>query len=434
MIPATDKQKERYYQVVFGKATEVYTSWNKSGMTSKGLVAQATAYAFDKRLKTDAVYRFRALVFACALGMRVEKRYAKLLQKLFRILAFLRERNALATLKRVLGFQAGADVWDMVSVELKMLATLLSKRDDEGTKGGGKHSEMGDLLSEDALENFLTEVAQEDLQKMDAKDFTVDKAENIATQNEQSPIETEASREKISVEEFETEKDGTQKKQTSSKEEKTETLNKALQKETQDSGKQVNSTEKTLKNVAAFTGTVELAQEVAEETPSPFPIFRENETVVESQKESVVETKEETPTFANEKGEGTERNAGAETERDKDVFPVFNGNKGDLGDTPEKPIEKPMEKEVKSEVKNTQTVNNLSEENKARFALHDSLSEKEIELIVNHIKEMAKITMAQEEAAWREQFSVTQNSAGAQISEQVQVSQQSGEVIQNAKK
>jgi hypothetical protein len=78
---------------------------------------------------------------------------------------------------------------------------------------------------------------------------------------------------------------------------------------------------------------------------------------------------------------------------------------------------------------------NLSEENKAIYELMNSLDDKEITSIVNHIKEAAKLVLDQEETAWREQVSVMQNSADTQMSEPVQASKQNNSVIiPNAKK
>ena len=89
MALTMDEIKNRYYKLVLEKGNAVYASFGKRGMTSKRLVVQANTYAFDKRLKTDGVFRFHALAFAYALGLRVEKRYSTFLRKLFRIFAFL---------------------------------------------------------------------------------------------------------------------------------------------------------------------------------------------------------------------------------------------------------------------------------------------------------------------------------------------------------
>ena len=450
-MPTTDKRKERYHQVVLGKATGVYASWSKNGMTSKGLVSIANAYAFDKRLKTDAIYRFRALVFACALGMRVEKRYAKFLQKLFHLFAFLRERNALASLKRVLGFQVEMDIWEMISIELEKLSVLLSQRNNEETTGGGRRSEMGDFLSEDALEDFLAEVEKEEMQKTGDKSLTDGKTDEGETHGEQMPVETESEREQISVEELEPTRDGALKKQASTKGQATERLNKEgyPQKETPKDESQASPMEKTLGNPAAFVGTIELEQSHTEEIPFPFPIFRENgkEGSVQTSKDTSVEGAEQSQLVATEKVEGAERSAVTENGQDKDLFPVFKGEQGGSGGenkskpeqstdkTLEKDVERLIEKEVKEEQGKPDQVKNLSEENKARYALMNSLSEQEIRQLVDHVKEMARLTMEQEEAAGREQFSVTQSSNDTQMSEQVSASKQNdGAILQNAKK
>ena len=129
------------------------------------------------------------------------------------------------------------------------------------------------------------------------------------------------------------------------------------------------------------------------------------------------------------------------------MFPVFKGEKGGSGGenkskpeqstdkTLEKDVERLIEKEVKEEQGKPDQVKNLSEENKARYALMNSLSEQEIRQLVDHVKEMARLTMEQEEAAGREQFSVTQSSNDTQMSEQVSASKQNGgAILQNAKK
>ncbi|MBO5737226.1 MAG: hypothetical protein J6S04_05415 [Clostridia bacterium] len=451
MTSTIDERKEKYYKVVLEKAKGVYASWGKSGVTSKGIAAQANAYAFDKRLKTDAAYRFRAVIFACALGMRMEKRYATFLQKLFRLFAFLRERKALALLKRVLGYHSNADMLEMIAAEIEKLAELLSKRNGQDTTGGGKRSVMGDLSLEEAMESFIEEATKEEAQKTDEKDLTADKAEGLETQGKQTAVKTEPMREQIAVKEFETAKDGGKTKQDPSKQQKTETLQKEdrAQKETQESGKDAKPTEKAVEIPSVFTEPMEIEQKQQEKIPSPFPIFRDNDggKTVETQQDAF-ESQDEAQNFTNEKGEGV----GADKEKVNSPFPVFNRENG-TGGGPEKPMEKsdgkedktsekseekttekPKEKETKTEGKDTQVDNNLSEENKARLALNDSLTDQERELIANHIQEMAKTMLAQEEAEWREKISITDNSVNTQMSEKVQTNAQGSAIIQNTKK
>jgi hypothetical protein len=239
------------------------------------------------------------------------------------------------------------------------------------------------------------------------------------------------------VEELEPETDEPQKKQNSAKKEKTETLNKGdiSQKEMQESEKKVNSTEKNLKNTVAFAGTIEIAQEQEEEISSPFPIFKEggNEHSAEAPKELSVETTEQAQIFTNQKDEAVYHHADSTNELGDNFFPDFTAEHGDSGDSPEKPIEKSTlktsEKEVKSEGGNSQMERNLSEENKIRIEFSNSLNQEEREMIANRLIEAANLILEQEEAAWREQFSVMQNSTSVQMSEQVQINQQTSSVV-----
>ena len=403
MIPTIDERKERYYQIVLEKARGVYASWGKNGASSKALVAQAHAYAFDKRLKMDITYRLRALVFTCALSMRIEKRYATFFQKLFRLFAFLRERGALAMLKRVLDMSVNAGIREMIMAELEKIAVQLSKLGEEETRGGGKRVGREDVSPEEAMENFLTENTKEEMQKTDDKELAADTADELSTQDKKTTTTLEPSREQISVDEVQQNECLGRGKKEPLKEVKMKGLevNERAPKETVEHVNEEKPIEKSVGNTSVLVETRAIEQDRGETLSSPFPSVQENGGGgLETEQNAPNETKEQPQAFANEQGEIVEQNAPAKSEPDKTLFPVFNVENGS-GNSPEKPMEKPEEKSTTKESKvagkDFLAEMKVSEENKARIELNVTMTKQQIEAIVMQLKEMANIEMSQRE-------------------------------------
>ena len=60
MALSVEELKKRYYQIVLKKGSAIYSSWERYKTPSKKIVAKANEYAFDKRLKTDALALLKA--------------------------------------------------------------------------------------------------------------------------------------------------------------------------------------------------------------------------------------------------------------------------------------------------------------------------------------------------------------------------------------
>lgn len=436
-----------YYNAVVKKGAATYASW--TGKTkSKRLVLTANEYVMDTRLKTDAVFRFYALAFAHALSLRIEKRYRDFLRKLFHLFAFLRERAALRSLRRALGWDECMDIREAIGIEFERIAVLLSLQEDDDTTGGGKHATLGDIELEQALQAFLEERTEEGVQK-DGKPPLQSKSEALAETKELSSVNTQSTeREKISVDE----NSPTQTKQekTVDKETKTQRVTKI---ETASEQTMENKPQEQTRSTANISILAEMAfveQKTAEEEPSPFPVFRpeKTESSTPSIKEEGVKTNEQTErTLETAKEEGVEAIAPTETEKEQSPFPVFRNEKIEVVTAPEKPIEKPIEKPREAEAPidelleepierqffRKEFIMTASEENKARMIMNLTMSKEQIDSIIAQKEAEAKMIMEQEENAWREQISVQENMRAEPLSQAVNTQSNNG-VVQSIKK
>ena len=388
--------------------------------------------AFNKRLKTDVLYRFYVLAFAVALGIRLEKRYGTFFRRLFRLFAYIRERNALKTLKKVLGFHGDTDIREMIEVETEKIIILFSQQQNQWSTGGGKRVEFGDIAIEEELNAFFKECTQEE-QKTVENNLGSEKAERVDARDESLPTKADdIQREKIYVEELGNgEQVVAQKKKTN-----TQTKIEQLEKPTSQSSetdipkneKTEKTVEKTVANTSIFVEMMVFAEERAEEVPSPFPIFRENsENKVVAEKNDSISITEAEPKLEKTSGDHLDKNARIDFGEERTPFPVFYGEKRTIEKavrqeekTTKSIIETKAEKTIQEYVdenedyafngKTAQIQPQISEENKARIELNTSMRKDEILAIVTQLKDSANIEMERVEKEWREQVSIEQGS------------------------
>ena len=458
MAQTIDEQKERYYNLVLEKANKTYSSWRAQKVTSKQLVAKAYEYAFDKRLRINASYRFYTLVFTVALEIRLGKRYATFLRRLFLLFAYLRERSALNMLKRVLGFRDSADMREIIEMEAEKAIEMLKSQQDQESTGGGKRSEMGEQSVEEQLDKFLEECAKEDEPRTAENDLDAEMGEQVEGNGEPQPEKSEnEDREKISVEELETgnrleEKD----KEKNSAKEKGKTVKESSE-SVEAEASETEQTEKTEQKSAASTSGIDDIMgmsEESEELPSPFPIFRENsegKAPAYEGKESVSPSDGEPNPEKGSEG-SVDKEARVEGGEEKTPFPVFGNEKSDGMKAPEKVETKesvkqetvkqesvkqePIKQEYVADSKSSQEVTanagktevvlgasaldnpNLSDENRARIELNVELSKMEILAMTEQLKAAANLEMQQHEQEWREKISVADSSGQTQLTTQ----------------
>ena len=448
MAIETDGRKERYYKLALAKGNEIYASWATSSAVSKRIVAKANEYAFNKRLKTDALYRFHVLAFMVALGLRLEKRYATFLRKLFRLFAYLRERNALKMLKRVFGFYGDTDMREILDMEAVKIIVLLSNRKNGQSTGGGKRFEMGDITVEEEVNNFFEECIQEDEQKSVDNNLETDADKNLdANGKSLFKKEEDVQREKISVEEFEKGEQVVEHTKKSNAQTKIEQIEKQatepLDASNTNNIKAEKSIEKTATNTSILTEITILTQDKEEGEPSPFPIFKpnpENKPAEQSKEKLGLETGKTQTEPTTNNGEKLDKDILAKNEQEKSPFPVFNKEEVDLIKSLEKTDKKEVKevKEIKvdkeihsleginapteiifEEEKMLHALSEISEENKLRLARHDQMTKEELKAIISTIKESAKVIMEQEEQAWREKISVEEGGNLGQSSSKI---------------
>ena len=414
MALTRNERKERYYNLVLNKANQLYSLWESERIRSKQVVAKANEYASGTQLKTDANYRFHALVFTVALGIRLEKRYGTFFRRLFRILAYLRERKAFKNLKIVFGIASDNNIRELMEMEAEFIIILLSHLKDKRSTGGGKRLSLVDITLEEDLESFAEEcILEEEEQKSVEHDLDAEKVEKVDASTDSFPVQSEETqREKFSVTELENVEqvvNGQKKQPNTSKEvgqpEKQTT-------ETKEKGLDVkDKIEKTVTQTVASTSilaeTMVVTHEKTEDSPTLHPVFQkqseekgtgEKETSVTSQGKQDAKTEQE-------HSERLDKDIRRGTEREKSPFPVFREAKAVTVQAPEK-VEIKETREMLEiqplEEKRVYPKMEVSEENKARIALNVTMSTSEIHAIVEQIKSAAGVEMERVEEQWRE--------------------------------
>lgn len=463
MARTIDEQKKRYYNLVLGKANEIYASWQTNGIKSKRLVAQANEYAFDNRLKELATYRFQVLAFTVALEIRLKKRYGTFFRRLFYFFAYLRERAVLKILKRVFGFYSNADIREMIGIEVENIIVLLTQEQNRGKIGGGIRAETVEVSIEEELDAFFKECAQEE-QKTAENNLDADKVEEVDIRVEPSTRNAEdTKREKIQIEGVEkAEQVGEQKKKANDPTEREEGEKQRTQTAETDIAKNEKIENFAGKMVANTSILAEFAHSGCEKdgsSTSPFPIFREGtegKTSVAGKGNFVLEKEKNETNLESENGERLDKDIHMENNQEKSPFPVFHSEKVEPIRQGEKVVEKEVkeikeDKEVKrledfewfeeykeinpTEQKKVYPQSEISEENKARIALNITMRKEEIALIASQIKAEANIIMQQEEHAWREKISIVEGVHSDQsASKLVEKSQNNGYSKQDLKK
>ena len=394
MTPTIEELKNRYYKIVLEKGDAIYSFWETNRTTSKELVKKANEYAFDTRLKTDEIFRFNVLTFVYALSMRLEKRYSTFWRKLFRWFAFIRERDALQMLKRVLGFHDYTELREMIETEIEKLLIRLSQRRDDDSLGGGKSAGMDDLSMEEMLENFLTECALEDVQKETKLDLRLENVEVVENQKNSTSIKAENSdREKISINETEKSERPADKKKDVSKQSKIEQRNneKTLKKETDlpENAKEEKPIGKSLANTSIFAEAMMGSQEREKKASLQFHSFSGSPKEEVEQTDDAVNSKEEEEIIAlNNLLDDLEKKIPGGGEKENDIFLLFQQQLGDSVKVSEE--------------------SELLDENQKRMALNASLTKRQIVAIAAKMQEAAKVIMEREEQAWREKMSLTE--------------------------
>lgn len=433
-----DERKERYYNIVLEKANVIYNSWSTLAIKSKKLVAQANEYAFNNRLKTDAYYRFQALVFTVALEIRIKKRYCTFFRRLFRLFAYYREQKALKTLKGLLGFNYFVDIREMIYVEAEKIIAMLSHLKNQQSTGGGKSTILADMMLEDVLNNFLQECLQEEEERTAESHLEAEQVDTLENEQEQLPMNTEdVKREKISVAELETkEQEIKPKKQTNIPKNAKNTEKQTMEMLDKDINEDKNVKKQAEKTQASpfIVSEVKMPSRESSNVSQTVPIFKqeiEGKTVTEKRDDSALpEEKDETKT---EKGNGEEydKSIRVEADMDRSPFPVFKGEKLGVVNTPGKIVDAPIEPLVETTLYQPMYV---SEENKARIALNITMSKEEINAITQQLKTAANMQMESEEQAWREKIS-TANAPQATTSVKDKYSSPNqGAIVPGAKK
>lgn len=414
MALTRNERKERYYNLVLNKANQLYSLWKSERIRSKQVVAKANEYASGTQLKTDANYRFHALVFTVALGIRLEKRYRTFFRRLFRIFAYLRERKAFKNLKIVFGIDSDNNIRELMEMEAEFIIILLSHLKDKRSTGGGKRLSLVDIALEEDLESFAEEcILEEEEQKSVEHDLDAEKVEKVDASTDSFPVQSEETqREKFSVTELENVEqvvNGQKKQPNTSKEvgqpekQTTETKEKGL--DVKD--KIEKNVTQTVTSTSILAETMVVTQEKTEDSPTLHPVFQkqseekgtgEKETSVTSQEKQDAKTEQE-------HSERLDKDIRSGTEREKSPFPVFREAKAVTVQAPEK-VEIKETREMLEiqplEEKRVYPKMEVSEENKARIALNVTMSTLEIHAIVEQIKSAAGVEMERVEEQWRE--------------------------------
>lgn len=401
-----DQRKDEYFTYILEEGKKAYATWKDRGTSSKKIAARAKKYAYSKRLQADFFYRFRALIFLCALELRLKKRYAKFLKKLFLFFPFLRERSAFRLLKRMLGHTSEAQIRDLISVEMERFAMEVSKLKDVESADGGKTFFLNDTSILMELQSFFELCAEAEAQGIEPVDLLLEEMHAPMDPPEGNVSQSGVKREKLALDSLE--KAQHQRTQKETIQEKT--LEKGEKKG--EEGKQVQDEKKTPeKKAEKLTPSTAIPSEIAaafseevQEENSPFPIFREEKSDGKPLENKELRDGNESKDAQEKKdvAESVEKGASLESEKERSPFPVFrNGREEGAA----KGVENPAEKGLKEDVSDTsaQAKKYLSYENQARIALRDSLSDAEKQAIAMRLQEMAAAHASVEEQKWLEE-------------------------------
>jgi hypothetical protein len=335
----------------------------------------------------------------------------------------------------------------------KAIEMLMSQQEQEST-GGGKRYRMGEQSVEEQLDKFLEECAKDNEPRTEENDLDAEMGERVEGDGESQTEKSEGeNREKICVEELETDNRSQEKdKEKNSSKEKEKTIKELSAERVETETSKTEQTGKTeQKSVANTSGIDEMTamEEPSEELPSPFPVFRENserEAPAYERNDSVSPNDGE-PNL--EKGNEAidDKDVRVDGGEEKTPFPVFGGEKSDVTKYYEKVETKEsikqenvkqesikqeyimgtkISREVTANAGNTDVLlgasaldnPNLSDENRARIELNVELSKMEILAMTEQLKAAANLEMQRSEQEWRENIAIADSSAHTQLTTQ----------------
>ena len=434
MTLTLDQRKDRYYKLVLEKASVLYSSWVSKGILSKQIIARANEYAFSTKIKSEANYRFKVCVFIVALGIRIKKRYKTFFRRLFRIFSYFREKSALKMLKRILGYDGDTDIKEMLEIEIDKIAILLSNRNNDATSGGGKRIGKDDLTLDEEIDLFFEDCEKEDEKTLSEEKLKLDKESKLDLP-EEKPLDKhdETEREKISVKEVNKEEKSIETKKESDNKTKLNITEKEIdtpKTSVEEQPKIEKAETKSVAETSILAETMVLGQD-KEEIPSPFPVFRDNvdnNVSIKGKEDLTLQTSKTEIKVEGKTADNLNVDTKIDFDKEKNPFPVF--NKGN-GEGVQKGPDKPIEKEIKSSQEGRDVADSkdfkddgklnfsveekkyptleVSVENQVRRNLIYTMSDEQVDAMIDMIKESAKVEMERVEQEWREQISVSQD-------------------------
>ena len=419
-----DERDSKYYALVLKKGEGEYASWINNGMSSKQLVEKANEFLFDNRLKTDFAFRLRVLIFACALQIRMDKRYRGFWRKLIRLFAYLRERSALKMLKRAWGFAQTASLFEIIVEEFKKAADYLSQLKDRKTTGGGMIAQLTDPFAEIELDEYIEKVFEEveNIRKNEFKNkIGLEKKTNVEIKGNK-PIE-KTSEKKVAPTPLVISNDN----KTPTAENKTPEKTSEVKKEVISGKKQESKT--TTKSLTDNGFILEMMPQdkEKEEEISPFPVFRERIDEVNLSAKPTSQSENVKQTTTKETVENVNKDVKETTVKQDSPFPIFRQNGGRVIPVEEKKPEnkvKPLGKPTRERVSVR-----VSEENQMRRDSNIKMSEKQINVIASQRQEFANIILAQEENAWKESIALENNANPNEPSVKVDENNNKDEIV-----
>lgn len=412
----TQASQSTYHTAFLTKAEALYAAWKTNKISSKTLVLQAQQHAFNPLIKTDVSHRLRALLFTCALDLRLQRRYRGFLRKCIYVLAFIPERANLRLLRRILGYASNETIEQWLLVQLNRIQKQLSALDENDAEGGRQQRETDFANVEKRLHDLMEECLQQEVQTATALESNT---VSVKTQVQMQETDGEDVQTENPVQKQAKQKGKTPNKPSNEKQEKQpQTRDKKLQEKTvkNDTGK-----EKITVLDGKFMANSSVFQEfpVHEESPSPFPVFKPNQDAEQTDKDESVET-QETPEKEREAITIADLNGKEEA---CDPFPVFKPSKkaDAMVKADKEKSEKAAENKQEQADKQKAETQEISEENKARIQLNITMSEEQIKVIADQLQEEAKLIMQEEERKWREKISIDSDNKQAVINDALNV-------------
>ena len=186
---------------VIARGYDIYDEWKNKGCSSRRIARAVRLTAGTMHKKETYEARAEALACLLALDLRIKERYNKIFKRIFRFLAYRRERAILKWLQTQLNIQHNVDVRTAIEIEIKRMRENpgLKKADEtDGKAGGGRTNEVS--KQESTATGDKADVEKTDEKNVDVKNAAEEKSEeDVKISDAQPEVKAQEVEQKIEV-------------------------------------------------------------------------------------------------------------------------------------------------------------------------------------------------------------------------------------------